>query len=90
MMSVTKTGGASDESVRLWYAQAYSVVRFLIRTQRRSAFYNFSRYLRENRPVQEALYRGYGMPFNRIQALEYAWRYDVTTKGISRLSSPNP
>jgi len=45
----------SDDAVQLWYTQSYSVVRFLIRAQERSAFYNFSRYVREGRPIAESL-----------------------------------
>ena len=90
LMSINSTSGAADERVRLWYAQSYSVVRFLIRSQYKSSFYNFSRFLREGRPVTESLYRGYGMPYNRLKALEYAWRYEITTNGISKNNSSAP
>lgn len=90
MMSITTTSGAGDDKVRLWYAQSYSVVRFLIRSQYRSSFYKFSEYLREGKDVQQALYRAYGMPYNRLKALEYAWRYELTSNQISKLSSANP
>ncbi|MDD5658326.1 MAG: hypothetical protein PHF00_13825 [Elusimicrobia bacterium] len=85
LMRVTSTAGSPDARVRLWYAESYSVVRFLIRAQYRSSFYKFSRYLREGRSVAEALYRGYGMPYNRVKALEYAWRYEIGTNRLSRL-----
>ena len=85
LMSVNSTTGASDAKVRLWYAQSYSVVRFLIRTQYKSSFFKFSRYLREGRSVTESLYRAYGMPYNRLKALEYAWRYEITTNRLSHL-----
>ncbi|MBI4422699.1 MAG: hypothetical protein HY554_03165 [Elusimicrobia bacterium] len=87
LMRVEDTAGANDDNVRLWYTQAYSVVRFLIRSQFKSSFYHFCRHLRDGRPAQEALYRAYGMPFNRLKALEHAWRYDVTTRRITNLSS---
>ncbi len=77
MMTVENTTGADDPSVRLWYTQAYSVVRFLIRAQYRSSFYRFCSHLKEGYPAHEALYRAYGMPFTRVKALEYAWRYDL-------------
>lgn len=76
--SATRTSGWSDEKVRLWYAQAYSVVRYLIRTQYRSSFYQFASYLREGRPQAEALYRAYGAPFTRLRALEIAWRHEIS------------
>lgn len=84
LMRVEDTSGANDDNVRLWYTQAYSVVRFLIRSQWKSSFYHFCRFLREGRPLQEALYRAYGMPFNRVKALEHAWRYDVNTKRLTK------
>ena len=90
LMSLSSTSGQSDAKVRLWYAQSYSVVRFLIRTQTKSAFFNFSRNLREGRPVPEALYRAYGMPYNRLKALEYAWRYEITTHRLSHISGAAP
>ncbi len=79
LMRISSTSGAADETVRLWYTQSYSTVRFLIRSQYRSSFYNFSRYLREGRPVTEALYRSYGPPYTSLKALEYAWRYDLVS-----------
>jgi hypothetical protein len=86
LMSITTLAGASDDKVRLWYTESYSVVRFLIRAQYKSSFYKFSEYLREGKDVPQALYRGYGMPYNRIKALEYAWRYDLSNSSLSRLS----
>ena len=86
LMSVGVMAGASDEDVRLWYAQSYSIVRFLIRSQYKSSFYKFSKYLREGDDVSRALYRAYGMPFNRLKALEYAWRYQLASSSINRAS----
>ncbi|MFA5139994.1 MAG: hypothetical protein WC728_12245 [Elusimicrobiota bacterium] len=77
LMRVEDTSNASDDEIRLWYSQAYSVVRFLIRSQYRSSFYKFCKDLRDGAKFDDALYRAYGMPFNRAKALEYAWRYDL-------------
>lgn len=87
LIRVDNTAGANDDNVRLWYTQAYSVVRFLIRSKWRSSFYNFCKNIRDGVPVNEALFRAYGMPFNRVKALEYAWRYDLETRRISNLRS---
>lgn len=76
LIRVENTAGAKDDEIRLWYSQSYSVVRFLIRSQYRSSFYKFCRFLRDGSPVKESLYRAYGMPFNSVKSLEYAWRYD--------------
>ena len=77
LMRVDSTGGAKDGEVRLWYTQAYSVVRFMIRSQRRASFYKFCRMLRDGLSPKAALYRSYGMPFNSLHSLEYAWRHQV-------------
>ncbi|MDX6770498.1 MAG: hypothetical protein SF051_13265 [Elusimicrobiota bacterium] len=85
-MAVSTTSGWNDDRVRLWYAQAYSVVRFMIRTQYRSSFYKFSANLRDGQRADEALYRAYGAPYNRLKALEYAWRYELTRNStVSRV-----
>jgi hypothetical protein len=84
-VAVGSTAGWPDERVRLWYAQAYSLVRFLIRTQYRSSFYKFSAHLRDGRPPAEALYRAYGAPYTRLRALELAWRSAISRSSMDRL-----
>ena len=84
LMSVTTTADSPDDRVRLWYAQSYSTVRFLIRSQYKSSFYKFSEYLREGRDTTQSLYRAYGAPYNRLKALEYAWRYELSNNSVSR------
>jgi hypothetical protein len=88
MVAVKSTAGWPDERVRLWYAQSYSVVRFLIRTQYRASFYKFTAHLRDGRPEAEALYRAYGAPYTRLKALEHAWRYELTRASMAKLSAP--
>ncbi len=85
LTSVTSTAGWPDAKVRLWYAQSYSVVRFLIRTQYRSSFYKFSAHLRDGRPTPEALYRAYGAPYTRMVALEHAWRYELSRSQMAKI-----
>ncbi|UPT72540.1 MAG: hypothetical protein M0D55_11240 [Elusimicrobiota bacterium] len=85
LTAVTSTAGWPDAKVRLWYAQSYSIVRFLIRTQYRSSFYKFSAHLRDGRPAPEALYRAYGAPYTRMVALEHAWRYELSRASMAKL-----
>jgi hypothetical protein len=73
----------------LWYAESYSVVRFLTSLQYRASFYKFSSFLRDGRSVAESLYRGYGMPYNRVKALEYAWRHEISAGRLGRLTAVN-
>lgn len=75
--------GADDDNVRLWYAECYSVVRFLIRMRAGESFYIFCKELRDGKTTHAALYRAYGMPYNKLSALEYAWRYDLKTGKIT-------
>ncbi len=78
LMDVTTLDGASDASVQLWYTESYSVVRFLTKLPPRNGFYKFSVAIRDGDDVPQALLAGYGMPYNRIQALEYAWRFHLS------------
>ncbi len=75
--------GADEDNVRLWYAQSYSVVRFLIKLKAGESFYLFCKELRDGKPPHQALYRAYGMPYNKLSSLEYAWRYDLKTGKLS-------
>ena len=53
------------------------------------AFYKFAAYLRDGRPVPEALYRAYGAPYTRIRALEIAWRHEVSRGTLAKLPAGN-
>lgn len=64
----------SKEDVSLWYAQAYSVVDFLLTSKTRDEFFQFCKNLKEGMAPSRSLYRAYGMPFNKISSLEYAWQ----------------
>lgn len=66
----------SPEEVELWYTQAYSIVKYLLEKDK-DKFYQFSKNLKSNMPIGKALYRAYGMPFNTLKALEYAWQAQI-------------
>ena len=38
-------------------------------------------------PAHQALYQAYGMPYNKLTSLEYAWRYDLKTGKIAGLNT---
>lgn len=63
-----------EQDILSWYAQAYSVVNYLLTSKTKDEFYQFSDNLRKGMPVGRALYRAYGMPFNTLSALEFAWQ----------------
>ncbi|MBI4055248.1 MAG: hypothetical protein HY402_03855 [Elusimicrobia bacterium] len=85
MILVGTTLEASDRAVRLWYTQSYSLVRFLLRSRWKTQFRSFCVALRDGQSLGEALRVAYGLPFTNARALEYAWRYDLRTGGISNL-----
>ena len=61
----------------LWYAQAYSLVDYLLNTRPRDEFYKFCAELKNNTPLHQALYRAYGMPFNKVSVLQNVWLHDL-------------
>ena len=67
----------STQQAELWYTQAYSVVAYLLKTRTRDEFYRMCNELKAKTPLHQALYRAYGMPFNRISVLENVWRHDL-------------
>ena len=73
----------TEERVRLWYAQAYSLSLFLTKLGGPDAFYSFCKNLRDGKPMSQSLLSAYGMPFNRTQALERAWKFDLQTGKIT-------
>lgn len=73
----------TEERVRLWYAQAYSLSLFLTRLGGPDAFYSFCKNLRDGKTMSQSLLFAYGMPFNRTQALERAWKFDLQTGKIT-------
>ncbi|PIU18363.1 MAG: hypothetical protein COT18_10690, partial [Elusimicrobia bacterium CG08_land_8_20_14_0_20_59_10] len=86
LVRIENLDGADEDNVRLWYAQAYSVVRFLMKMKAGDAFYLFCRNLRDGSRPSQALYRAYGMPYNKLSSLEYAWRYDLKTGKLSNVN----
>ena len=83
LVRIENMQGADEDNVRLWYAESYSVVRFLMKMKAGDSFYMFCRELRDGKPANQALYRAYGLPYNKLSSLEYAWRYDLKTGKIS-------
>lgn len=80
--NVTDLSDYSKEDVMLWYAQAYSVVDYLLTSKTRDEFFQFCKNLKDGNPTSRSLYRAYGMPFNKVSSLEYAWlSYTHNKKG---------
>ena len=86
LVRIENMQGADEDNVRLWYAQAYSLTRFMMKMKTGESFYLFCKNLRDGVPAAQALYRAYGMPYNKLTSLEYAWRYDLKTGKISAVN----
>lgn len=77
----------------LFYTQAYSVVDYLLNKRTRDEFYRFCNELKAGTPVHQALYRAYGMPFNKVSALQNVWLHDLQKAyqaGKLDISVPTP
>ena len=85
LVRIENLQGADEDNVRLWYAQSYSIARFLIKMKTGESFYLFCKSLRDGSPTAQALYRAYGAPYNRLTSLEFAWRYDLKTGQLSKI-----
>ena len=86
LVRIDNMQGADEDNVRLWYAESYSVVRFLMKLKAGDAFYQFCKSLKGGAPTHQALYQAYGMPYNKLSSLEFAWRYDLKTGKISGMA----
>ncbi len=64
--------GAGEEQVRLFYAEAYSLVNYLISCFGKDQFVEFCRALRDNRSLPGALSKIYS--FKDFNALEEGWK----------------
>lgn len=80
MMQMEDLSALNTEQAELWYTQAFSVVDYLLNRHGRDEFYRFCNELKAGEPVHLALYRAYGMPFNKISVLQNVWLYDLNRK----------
>ncbi|MCQ2410119.1 MAG: hypothetical protein MJ053_00870 [Elusimicrobiaceae bacterium] len=77
-MTATEDLNSYDTSkAELWYTQAYSIVDYLLNRHPRDEFYKFCNELKSNTPLHQALYRAYGMPFNKVSVLQNVWLHDL-------------
>lgn len=74
----------------LWYTQAYSVVDYLLNRRTRDEFYRFCTELKNKTPIHQALYRAYGMPLNKVSALENVWLHDLQKAYQKAQQQPRP
>jgi len=63
----------SEESVTLYYAQAYSIVQFLVDRFGQPRFVEFVRSLKNGGTVEESLRKTYGTRFQNLASFENEW-----------------
>lgn len=73
MTQIDTLNNYSTAQAELWYTQAYSTVHYLLTQHTRDEFYKFCNELKAKTPLYQALYRAYGMPFNKVSVLENVW-----------------
>ncbi|MBN1384863.1 MAG: hypothetical protein JW983_08285 [Elusimicrobia bacterium] len=67
---------APVKKVEIWYAQAESLITFMLEKRAKTNFYNFLATLRETENLDSALFLGYQSEFQTIYDLEKAWLKD--------------
>lgn len=77
MMSTETLKDYPRDQAEMWYTQAYSVVDYLLNTRSRDEFYKMCDELKNGTPIHQALYRAYGMPFNKVSSLQNVWLHDL-------------
>ena len=80
-----------NDKAELWYTQAYSLVDYLLNSRTRDEFYKLSTEIKAKTPLHQALYRAFGMPFNKVSVLENVWLHDLQKAyQAGKLVSPKP
>ena len=77
MMNAQTLKDYPKDKAEMWYTQAYALVDYLLNTRSRDEFYKFCTELKNGTPVHQALYRAYGMPFNKVSTLQNVWFHDL-------------
>ena len=67
-------GNGDGERVSLWYTQAQSVTRFLMRGFSRAQFVRFCDHLRQGRTLDASLNAAYGLTIPDATSLDRLWR----------------
>jgi len=71
-LSHFQTLSQSDDAVKLFYQESYSLVKYLIDRYGKDTFVDFCRYLRDTRNLSLALRKAYS--FNSLNEFEAAWK----------------
>ena len=80
LMQMEDISSLTTQQAELWYTEAFSIVDYLLNSHSRDEFYRFCNELKAGAPVYQALYRAYGMPFNKVSVLQNVWLLDLAKK----------
>ncbi len=71
------SGPQNSKQVAHWYAQSYSVIKFLMRRFSNAQFVTFCEKIRSGAPIDDALSAAYGLQMNNTKSLEKLWREGI-------------
>lgn len=87
LMNVTSLQGDSGAGAVMFYAEAQSIVRFLVEKYGSERFQNFCRSLRDGAKPEEALEKNYPSDFPSLGAFEERWAASVAERTQGGTSS---
>jgi hypothetical protein len=80
------TAGVNDkEEVGLWYNQAQSVTRYLMRDFSQAQFVQMCDELRGGRSLAQSLRTAYGLSIPDEKTLERLWRENLTERSLDSI-----
>lgn len=83
LLRIDDLEGADEDNIRLWYAQSYSLARYLMHSKSNKVFYSFCNNVKNGLPVEQSLTISYNQG---ISALEYAWRNNLPQNSAAILN----
>lgn len=80
LLTVDDLDGADEDNIRLWYAQAYSLTKYLMTVKGSKAFYSFCKYLKSGFSIEQSVSMAYSQ---NIKTLEFNWRSNLSQQSFS-------
>ncbi len=72
---------ASQQSISIFYAESFSLVKFLISRYGEARFAEFVRHLKNGDTLEESMRGTYGSSFRNLSSLEYEWQHSLEISG---------
>ena len=74
LITIDDLDEADEDNIRLWYAQAYSLTKYLINLKGQRTFYSFCNFLKNGFPIEQAVRMAYSQS---LETLDFNWRYSM-------------